>query len=235
LAGWIGTSDAGGAAGEAQFDVRRGASVSYADSNLGLTINGNGGFSMSGKLNVAGLVGTPDLGNPPILGFFSSATQFVGIHFRGDFDDLGSDLAWGLRFATTGDGLRVNAGGDATRKITVGVPRTFSLSYEPGIGTFGTIHAEVSGAGAPIDHALSETNRDLLNGMAFNMAGLIKSATGPDANGINLRLDDLNYTGNAVPEPTTQFMAMFLLVAVAMFRFRVRVNMNTQGELLAGK
>jgi hypothetical protein len=223
-AGWIGSSDAGGSPGEAQFDVRRGASVLYADSNLGVTINGIGGFSMSGKLNLVGLVGTPDLGNPPILGFFTSPTQFLGIHLRGDFDDLGSDLAWGVRFATTGDGLRINAGGDATRKIGVGVPRTFLLSYDPSLGPFGTIHAEVSGAGAAIDSALSETNRDLLNGVALNLAGLIKSSTGANTNGINLRVDDLNYTGVAVPEPATPLVAMSLVVGVAIFRSRARSN-----------
>lgn len=213
-AGWIETSSAGGAAGEAQFDVLRGGLVSYADGNLGLTVNGTGGFSMSGKLNLVGLVNTPDLGNPPVLGFFSSATQFVGITFRGDFDDLGSDLAWGLRFSTTGDGLRINDGGDASRKIGIGVPRTFSLNYDPMIGAFGTITAEISGAGAPITHALSEGNRDLLNGVSFNLAGLIKSATGANANGINLRLDDLEYTGvPAIPEPTTIIMALILVVA----------------------
>ena len=210
-AGWIDSSSAGGVAGEAQFDARRGASLSYADSNLGVTINGNGGFSMSGKLNLVDLVGTPDLGNPPVLGFFSSTSQYLGIHFRGDFDDLGSDLAWGLRFETTGDGIRINSGGDATRKIAVGVPRTFLLSYDPSIGTYGTVHAEVSGAGAAIDSALSEGNRDLLNGMAFNLAGLIKSSTGANVNGVNLRLDDLNYTGVAVPEPATFAITMLSL------------------------
>src|SRR3954471_24983419 len=49
-AGWINTSDAGGAPGEAQFDVRRGAQVSYADLSLGMIINGNGGFTMNGQL-----------------------------------------------------------------------------------------------------------------------------------------------------------------------------------------
>jgi hypothetical protein len=181
---------------------------------------------MNGKLNLVGLVGTPDLGNPPILGFFSSASQYLGIHFRGDFDDLGSDLAWGLRFETTGDGIRVNSGGDATRKIAVGVPRTFLLSYDPTIGSFGTIHAEVSGAGAAIDHALSEGNRDLLNGMSFNMAGLIKTATGTNVNSVNLRLDDLNYTGVPVPEPATQILALALLVGVATFRRQARLTIN---------
>ncbi len=220
-AGWIGTNSAGGAAGEAQFDVLRGGLVSYADSNLGLTVNGSGGFSMSGKLNLVGLVNTPDLGNPPVLGFFSSTTQFLGITFRGDFDDLGSDLAWGLRFSTTGDGIRINAGGDASRKIAVGVPRTFSLNYDPTVGAFGTITAEISGAGAPITHALSEGNRDLLNGVSFNMAGLIKSATGANANGVNLRLDDLEYTGVAtIPEPMSVTLALLLVGTMGALRQR---------------
>jgi hypothetical protein len=219
-AGWIGSNDAGGAAGEAQFDVRRGASVSYADSNLGVTVNGTGGFAITGKLNLVGLNGVPDLGNPPILGFFSSATEFLGIAFRGDFDDLGNDLAWGLRFSTTGDGLRIGDGGDATRKIGVNVARTFSLTYDPITGANGTITASISGAGSPIVHALSATNRSLLDSVAFNMAGLIKSATGANSNGINLRLDDLNYTG--VPEPATCLILVIGLMLTCGKRWRAR-------------
>lgn len=218
-AGWVGTDDAGGASGEAQFNVRRGSFLSYADSNLGMTINGSNGFTMSGNLNVAGLVGTPDLGFTPILGFFSSATEYLGIHFRGDFDELGSDVAWGLRFATTSDDIRVNSGGDTTREIVVGVPRMFSLSYDPLAGAFGTITAEVSGAGSPIVHSLSETNRDLLNGVSFNMAGMMKQGNSADSNGINIRFDDLTYTGVAVvPEPSSAVLMLGLLATGALGR-----------------
>ena len=220
--GWSATNAAGGAVGEAQFSVKRGVQASYADGNLGLTLNGNGAFSMTGKLTVAALSGTPDTGNPPALGFFSSATEFIGITFRGDFDDLGNDLAWGLRFATTGDGLRIASGGDASRKLSLNVPRTFSLSYDPAAGAFGVVTAEVSGAGSPIVSALSEGNRDLLNGVAFSSAGLIKQAVGAAPNGMDLRLDDLTYTGNAIPEPTT--LTISLLGLASSMRLARRVH-----------
>lgn len=222
IVGWSNSNDAGGAAGEAQVDVKRGALASYADSNLGMVINGSGGFSIAGKLNVVTLVEVPDLGNPPILGFFNSSSQYLGLMFRGDFDELGSDLSWGLRFSTTGDGIRISSGGDASRKIMLGTPHDFSLVYDPAVGSFGTLTVSVSGAGDPIVHALSETNRDLLNGAAFNMVGVIKSATGADANGINLRLDDLTYTGVPVPEPSSLVTGFIGLAALAAIVWRKR-------------
>src|SRR5262245_35886316 len=68
-AGQIATNAAGGAPGEAQFDVFRGAELSYLDTNLGMVINGNGGFSMTGKLNFIGQTSIPDLGFHPVVGF----------------------------------------------------------------------------------------------------------------------------------------------------------------------
>src|SRR5262245_5536465 len=50
-AGWAGTNLAGGAApGEAQFDPSRGPMMSYQDTNLGTTINGNAPFKFQGSL-----------------------------------------------------------------------------------------------------------------------------------------------------------------------------------------
>jgi hypothetical protein len=196
VAGFINENLAGGAPGEAQFEVFRGAELSYLDTNLGVVVNGNGGFSMTGKLNYVGNTSVPDLGFHPILGFSSGPNDYIGIMFRGDVDDLQSDLSWGLRFENSGDGIRVNAGGDFSRIITQNEPRTVSLVYDPNGGTFGTITASVSGAGNQIVHSLSETNRTLLNQAAYTRFGIFHHATGMDlGHGEKLRFDDLTYTG----------------------------------------
>ena len=202
LAGFINENQAGGTPGEAQFSVFRGAELSYLDTNLGMVVNGNGGFSMTGKLNYVANTEVPDLGFHPILGFSSSPSDYIGIMFRGDVDDLQSDLAWGLRFENSGDGIRVNAGGDFTRIITQGVPRTFSLVYDPNDGSFGTITASVSGAGNAIVHSLSDTNRTLLSEAMYMRFGIIHHATAVDqGHGEELRFDDLTYTGVPTTPP----------------------------------
>jgi hypothetical protein len=196
VAGFINENLAGGAPGEAQFDVFRGAELSYLDTNLGVIVNGNGGFNMTGKLNYIGNTAIPDLGFHPILGFSSGPSDYIGIMFRGDVDDLLDGLAWGLRFENSGDGIRVNAGGDFSRVMAQNVPRTFSLVFDPTAGSFGTITASVSDAGNPIVHSLSETNRRLLSEAAYNRFGIFHHATGVDlGHGEKLRFDDLTYTG----------------------------------------
>lgn len=198
VAGWIDTMDAGGTGGEAQYDVRRGAELSYADTNLGLVVNGNGGFTMSGKINVVGHLGVPDTGFPSILGFFSTTQDYIGFFFRGDDADLGlTEAAWGLRFENTGDGIRIGSGGDFSRILTEDVPRTFSLVYDPAAGSFGSIVASISDAGNPITHFLSETNRTLLNEASFTKFGLMKRGNGANPNGLDIRIDDVTYTGVA--------------------------------------
>jgi len=203
IAGWIDTNDAGGAsAGEAQFDVNRGPTISYLDTNLGMVVNGNtsGGFYITGDLNyLVGNGNTPDLGIPPYVGFSSSPTDFVGIYFRGDFDDLGTELAWGLRFVTTGDDLIINEGGDVSRIIATDVPRTFSLVYDPSDGDFGSITASISGAGDPIVRPLFLEERSVLDEVAYTQAGLLYPGVGLDIDHLmNIRFDDLTYTGVAV-------------------------------------
>jgi hypothetical protein len=196
VAEFINENLAGGVPGEAQFDVFRGAELSYLDTNLGLIVNGNGGFSMTGKMNYIGNTGAPDLGFHPILGFSSSPNDYLGIMFRGDIDDLQDGLSWGLRFENSGDGIRVNGGGDFSRVMAQNVPRTFSLVYDPNGGSFGTITASVSDAGNPIVHSLSETNRTLLNQAAYTRFGIMHHATAVDlGHGEKLRFDDLTYTG----------------------------------------
>jgi hypothetical protein len=196
VAGFINENLAGGAPGEAQFDVFRGAELSYLDTNLGMVVNGNGGFSMTGKLNYIGNTAVPDLGFHPILGFSSGPNDYIGIMFRGDVDDLQDGLAWGLRFENTGDGIRVNGGGDFSRVMAQNVPRTFSLVYDPNAGSFGTITASVSDAGNQIVHNLSETNRNLLNAASYTRFGIMHHATAVDlGHGEKLRFDDLTYTG----------------------------------------
>ncbi len=185
-AGFIATNDAGGAAaGEAQFDVFRGAELSYLDTNLGLVINGTGGFSMTGKVNLTGVVNVPDLGFHPFIGFSSGPSDYLGIIFRGDFDDLGTEVSWGLRFENTGDGIRINSGGDSSRVMSVNTPRTFSLVFDPNAGANGQITVSVSDAGNPIVHSLSAMHH----------------ANGPNPNGQLLRFDDLTYTGVEVSIP----------------------------------
>jgi hypothetical protein len=218
VVGWINTNEAGGIAGEAQYDVKRGGETSYLDTTLDATLNGNVGFSASGNLNVVGLIGTPDLGNPPVLGFQSSPTDFLGIFFRGDADDLGPDLAWGLRFVTSSDGIRMQGGGDASRKIGTNVARTFALAYDPNAGTYGTVTASITGAGAPISIALNESQRDFLNAVSYNGFGLSHPATGPNIHTIQLRLDNLTY--GVIPEPSSLAMQGVLLVAFAACRGR---------------
>ena len=174
----------------------RGAELSYLDTNLGIVVNGNGGFSMTGKLNYIGNTAVPDLGFHPILGFSSGPNDYLGIMFRGDEGDLQSDLSWGLRFETSTAEIRINSGGDFSRVLTQNVPRTFSLVYEPSAGNFGTITASVSGAGNPITHNLSETNRGLLNEAVYTRFGIMHHATEVDlGHGVQLRLDDVTYTG----------------------------------------
>lgn len=201
-AGFIATNDAGGAAaGEAQFDVFRGAELSYLDTNLGLVINGTGGFSMTGKVNLTSVVNVPDLGFHPFIGFSSGPSDYLGIMFRGDPDDLGTEVSWGLRFENTGDGIRINSGGDFSRVMSVNTPRTFSMVFDPNAGTNGEITVSVSDAGNPIVHALSATNRFLLEQASYTRFGMLHQANGPNPNGQLLRFDDLTYTGTEVIVP----------------------------------
>ena len=94
------------------------------------------------------------------------------------------------------------AGGDFTRIITQGVPRTFSLVYDPNGESFGTITASVSGAGNAIVHSLSETNRTLLSEAMYMQFGIIHHATAVDqGHGEELRFDDLTYTGVPTTPP----------------------------------
>jgi hypothetical protein len=210
--GWINSNEAGGAAGEAQFDVSRGGETSYADNNLGMIINGNGGFQMSGKLDVKGFV-SGDTGFPPVLGFFSSPRDYVGIMFRAE-----AGINWGLRFETQFGGIIHGAGGDPSYHLIFGTPYDFTLSYDPNEGSFGTIRAHVIGAGPEIVYALAEGHRDTLNLRAFNKAGFFKRGNGFEPETLQLRADNLSYTGvSLVPEPST-FAMLALCGAAALGR-----------------
>jgi hypothetical protein len=209
-AGWIDSNDAGGAAaGEAQYDVTRGPDLNYLDTNLGMSLNGNVPFHMEGTFTYTKIVDPddpemfirPDVGVPPNLGFSSSGFDYLGIMFRSD-DEMGSDLefdlAWGLRWETAGEGIRTSMGGDASRIMTSGVPRTFSVAYDPNDGEFGSITASVSDAGGPLTFFLNQINREVvLNNAALTRAGLVKRVSNEGNSGFNLRLDDITYTGVA--------------------------------------
>lgn len=217
--GWIDSNEAGGVAGEAQYDVSRGGETSYADNNLGMVINGNGAFQMSGKLDLKGFV-SGDTGFPPVLGFFSSPRDYVGIFFRAE-----AGINWGLRFETQFSGIIEGQGGGPTHHLNVGTPYDFTLSYDPNEGAFGTIRANVIGAGPEIVYALAEGHRDTLNLRAFNKAGFFKRGNGFEPESLQLRADNLTYTGvSVVPEPSTLMLAMLLGTAV----FGLRKPRRTQ-------
>jgi hypothetical protein len=204
IAGWIETNDAGGAApGEAQYDVARGAELGYFDANIGMTVGAGTAFSATGKLNYFGKgAGVPDTGFPPILGFFGSSGEFVGIFFRGDEADLGDDLSWGLRWRTdeAGDDLRASLGGDFSRILTQGQSYDFSLAYDPTEGAFGSITASVAGAGGEIKYFISEGRSPSMTATALDKFGFIKIGNAPDPDhAIQLRMDDVTYTGVASP------------------------------------
>jgi len=210
VVGWIDSDDAGGVAGEAQYDASRGGETSYADTTLGLTINGttSGGFTMSGLLNLLAIGDGGDTGAPPILGFFSGPSDYLGIMFRSE-----GALNWGVRGTNTDDGIYINAGGEPDRNLALNVSRTFSLTYDPSGGTDGTITASVSDAGDPIVINLDSGQRSVLDAAAYDKLGIQKPGNDADENSyVHLRLDNLSYTGVGaeVPEPSS-------LVAVAMF------------------
>lgn len=216
VVGWVNDNQAGGVAGEAQYDVSRGGETSYADNNLGMTVNGttSGGFTMSGLLNLVAIGAGGDTGFPPILGFFSSPTDYLGIMFRNE-----GALNWGVRFGTLADGIIAADGGGPDRNLDLNVSRTFSLTFDPSMGANGTILASVSGAGSSISLALDGSQRTMLNAVAFDKFGFVKPGNGasPDEF-VHLRMDNVSYTGVAeVPEPSTLMaVAMFGMVALGL-------------------
>lgn len=216
VVGWINDNQAGGTAGEGQFDVSRGGETSYADTSLGLTINGttSGGFTMSGLLNVTAIGAGGDTGVPPILGFFSSPNDFLGIMFRNE-----GALNWGIRMVKTGDGIVLGDGGGPDRNLGLNTSRTFSLTFDPTVGANGTIMASVSGAGSSISYPLSAFQRFQLNSMSFDKFGLFKPGNAADPNEfVRLRIDNVSYTGVTVPEPSA--LTLVTLFGIAAFRVR---------------
>jgi hypothetical protein len=208
VVGWANDNLAGGVAGEGQFNVSRGAETRYADTTLGMTINGNtsGGFTMSGLLNITAIGAGGDTGVPPILGFFSSPTDYLGIMFRNE-----GALNWGIRMVKTGDGIVLGDGGGPDRNLALNTSRTFSMTFDPTLGANGTITASVSDAGAPISFELSPFQRFQLNSMSFDNFGLFKQGNGADQNEfVRLRIDNVSYTGVGVPEPSTLTLVMLL-------------------------
>jgi hypothetical protein len=187
----------------------------YADTTLGMVINGIGGFSMTGRLNLTGVVGG-DTGFPPNIGFFSTPSDYVAIMFRAE-----AGVNWGLRFETTANGIIVGQGGEPSRKLTVGTSYPFTLSYDPSEGAFGTIRAQVIGAGPEIVHALPEAHRNVLNVVAFDKAGFFKRGNAFENESLQLRADNLNYTG--VPEPTTFVGCLMLFGAFGCRGLRTRL------------
>jgi hypothetical protein len=208
--GWVNSNEAGGVPGEAQYDVSRGGATSYADNNLGMVINGNGGFQMSGKLDLKGFV-SGDTGFPPNLGFFSSSQDYVAIIFRAE-----AGINWGLRFETLFTGIVNGLGGDPSHHLNVGTPYDFTLSYDPNEGAFGTIRANVVGAGSELVYALPEAHRTTLNARAFNKAGFFKRGNAFEPESLQLRADNLTYTG--VPEPSS--LALLVLFGAVTFGLR---------------
>jgi hypothetical protein len=214
VVGWVNDNQAGGVAGEGQYNVSRGAETRYADTTLGMTINGNtsGGFTMSGLLNITAIGAGGDTGVPPILGFFSSPSDYLGIMFRNE-----GALNWGIRMVTTGDGIVLGDGGGPDRNLALNTSRTFSMTFDPTLGADGTITAAVSDAGAPLSYALSPLQRALLNSMSFNNFGLIKQSNGANPDEfVQLRIDNVSYTG--VPEPST--LTLVMLLGTAAFGLR---------------
>jgi hypothetical protein len=197
-AGWVGTSAAGGAAaGEAQFDPNRGPEISYLDTNLGMTINGSAPWSFAGKLAWLGDgdFSDADTGIPPVVGFSSDANNFIGFILRAD----GHYPAWGLRYLKNG-AIVYGAGGDENRLLPFGTPTTFSMGYDPNEGNFGTLRVSFGlnffGVVPPdIVWTLTSEQRSSLEAEAYTRAGFFKPTTDVGDSGLELRFDDLTYTG----------------------------------------
>jgi hypothetical protein len=197
-AGWIGTNNAGGAApGEAQFDPSRGPFLSYQDTNLGTTINGNSPFKFQGTLKWIGNgdYADADTGTPPTIGFSDADGAFIGLVLRAD----GNYPSWQSRYSRAGT-VVVIGGGTDTQLLPFGTATQFSMNYNPGEGEFGVMRFNFSlnyfGVVPPeVVWTLDAAQRESLNGAAFDRAGFFKLTNASDNSGMELRFDDLTYTG----------------------------------------
>jgi hypothetical protein len=197
-AGWVGTNLAGGAApGEAQFDPNRGPALSYLDTNLGMTINGSIPWNFSGTIAWIGNgdFQDADTGTAPVIGFSSDDNNYVGFVLRAD----GTYPSWQVRYVKGGE-IQFVEGGNDNHLLPFETPTTFSMGYNPNEGEFGTLKVSFSlnffGQVPPeIVWALNAEQRLSLEAEAYTRAGFFKVGNGIDNSGMELRLDDLTYTG----------------------------------------
>ncbi len=225
VAGWINTNDAGGVAGEAQADFRRSTGdVYYADTNLGLSVSGNAGFTFSGKMDILSIIGTPDFGNHARMTYFSASDlgDRLGIVFT---DDGFGVLRWGIVLDVDGNFTWASGFvGTTINNAGTNVDRTFSFTYDPTIGN-GQITASVSGAGGPVIRNLTAGERTQLNGLSLDAFGFFKpTASGTQDIGANFRFDDVTYTHVAVPEPSSIVMAFAAIGSVMYCAMRRKVS-----------